>query len=65
MSAPKRWQMSDGEVAQVHTPFTTRAKELMELYNRPAAPLALGSSRFCSSLCSSASCSCPRATPSH
>jgi len=33
MSSPKRWQMSDGEVAQVHTPFTTRAKELMELYN--------------------------------
>ena len=33
MSAPKRWQMSDGEVCQVHTPFSTRAKELMELYN--------------------------------
>jgi len=33
MASPKRWQMSDGEVAQVHTPFTTRAKELMELYN--------------------------------
>ena len=33
MSAPKRWQMSDGEMAQVHTPFTTRSKELMELYN--------------------------------
>mmetsp|Transcript_21180 Transcript_21180/g.44661 ORF Transcript_21180/g.44661 Transcript_21180/m.44661 type:complete len:136 (+) Transcript_21180:1-408(+) len=33
MSAPKKWQMSDGEVAQVHTPFTTRAKELAELYN--------------------------------
>jgi len=33
MSSPKRWLMSDGEVAQVHTPFTTRAKELMELYN--------------------------------
>merc|ERR1712196_721546 len=30
MSAPKRWQMSDGEVCQVHTPFTTRAKELMD-----------------------------------
>ena len=32
MSAPKQWQMSDGDVAEVHTPFTTRAKELMELY---------------------------------
>jgi len=39
MSAPKRWQMSDGEVAQVHTPFTTRAKELMELYNGLRLPL--------------------------
>lgn len=39
MSAPKRWQMSDGDVAQVHTPFTTRAKELMELYNGLRLPL--------------------------
>ena len=39
MSSPKRWQMSDGEVAQVHTPFTTRAKELMELYNGLMLPL--------------------------
>lgn len=39
MSSPKRWQMSDGEVAQVHTPFTTRAKELMELYNGLRLPL--------------------------
>ena len=39
MSAPKRWQMSDGEVAQVHTPFTTRAKELMELYNGLRLPM--------------------------
>jgi hypothetical protein len=39
MSAPKRWQMSDGEVTQVHTPFTTRAKELMELYNGLRLPL--------------------------
>ena len=27
------WQMSDGDVAEVHTPFTTRAKELRELFN--------------------------------
>merc|ERR1740133_363494 len=39
MSSPKRWQMSDGEVAQVHTPFTTRSKELMELYNGLMLPL--------------------------
>ena len=31
--------MSDGDVAQVHTPFTTRAKELMELYNGLRLPL--------------------------
>jgi len=38
MSAPKRWQMSDGEVAEVHTPFTTRAKELLELHRGLTLP---------------------------
>ena len=33
MSAPKKWQMSDGAIAEVHTPFTIRSRELMELYN--------------------------------
>lgn len=33
MSEPKLWQMSDGDVTEVHTPFTVRAKELRELYN--------------------------------
>merc|ERR1719182_1358410 len=33
MSRPKVWAQSDGETTTVHTPFTTRAKELMELYN--------------------------------
>ena len=33
MSAPKQWRMSDGGVAQVHTPFTARAKELADLYS--------------------------------
>lgn len=32
LAAPKKWQMADGEVATVHTPFTTRAKELLDLY---------------------------------
>merc|ERR1719262_1937104 len=31
--------MSDGEVAEVHTPFTTRAKELLELYRGLNLPL--------------------------
>ena len=33
MAKPQQWEMSDGEVAKVHTPFSTRAKELMDLYN--------------------------------
>ena len=32
MAAPKKWQMSDGDTLEVHTPFTTRAKELLELH---------------------------------
>ena len=32
MSAPKEWQMRDGDLTLVHTPFTTRAKELRDLY---------------------------------
>jgi hypothetical protein len=33
MARPKQWQMSDGEVKEVHTPFTIRAKELTDLYH--------------------------------
>lgn len=33
MSDPKNWERSDGRMTEVHTPFTTRAKELMDLYN--------------------------------
>ena len=32
MAAPKKWEMSDGEIASVHTPFTCRASELRDLY---------------------------------
>eukprot|EP00698_Gefionella_okellyi_P004394 TRINITY_DN14057_c0_g1_i1.p1 TRINITY_DN14057_c0_g1~~TRINITY_DN14057_c0_g1_i1.p1 ORF type:complete len:396 (+),score=79.15 TRINITY_DN14057_c0_g1_i1:35-1189(+) len=32
MAAPKKWEMSDGVVADVHTPYTTRSRELLELY---------------------------------
>lgn len=28
MSAPKKWEMGDGEIAEITTPWTTRAKEL-------------------------------------
>lgn len=33
MSDPKHWKRSDNRFTEVHTPFTTRAKELMDLYN--------------------------------
>ena len=33
MSDAKKWERSDGRYTEVHTPFTTRAKELMDIYN--------------------------------
>ncbi|RLN53028.1 hypothetical protein BBP00_00009442 [Phytophthora kernoviae] len=39
MARPKQWQMSDGDVKEVHTPFTVRAKELMDLYHGLRTPL--------------------------
>lgn len=33
MSDPKLWLRSDGRYTEVHTPYSTRAKELMDLYN--------------------------------
>ena len=33
MSDPKKWLRIDGRYTEVHTPFTTRAKELMDTYN--------------------------------
>merc|ERR1712194_701084 len=39
MSNPKVWAQSDGETTTVHTPFTTRAKELMDLYSGLRLPL--------------------------
>ncbi|CAM9276068.1 unnamed protein product [Hapterophycus canaliculatus] len=39
MSAPKRWEMGDGEVSEIHTPWTNRARELQELYEALEAPL--------------------------
>jgi hypothetical protein len=32
MSRPKTFELRDGRKVEVHTPFTTRAKELMQLY---------------------------------
>lgn len=43
MAAPKKWEMADGEVASIQTPFTTRAKELAELYRGMGLPVNTGS----------------------
>jgi len=39
MAAPKTWEIADGTTVEVHTPFTTRSKELMQLYNGLRLPL--------------------------
>lgn len=39
MANPKVWAQTDGEATTVHTPFTTRAKELMDLYSGLRLPL--------------------------
>ncbi|GMF66302.1 unnamed protein product [Phytophthora lilii] len=40
MARPKQWQMSDSGIKEVHTPFTARAKELMDLYHGLRTPLS-------------------------
>lgn len=39
MSKPKKFELKNGGKVEVHTPFTTRAKELMQLYNGLNLPL--------------------------
>ena len=39
MSVPTRWEMADGSIVEVRTPFTTCAWELMQLYNGLQLPL--------------------------
>jgi len=39
MAKPRLWQLSSGEVAQVQTPETNRAKELLALYRELIAPV--------------------------
>ena len=36
MSKPKKFALRNGGKVDVHTPFTTRAKELQQLYNGEA-----------------------------
>jgi len=33
MASPKEWTSSEGDIIEVETPFTVRAKELVQLYN--------------------------------
>merc|ERR1719416_120168 len=47
MANPKVWgPQLDGETTTVHTPFTTRAKELMDLYSGLRLPLLTVDERF-------------------
>ena len=46
MSDPKLWKRSDGRFTEVHTPFSTRAKELMDLYNGLRLPFLSVDERF-------------------
>ena len=39
MSQPHRWQLANGSVAQVQTPATLRAKELLDLYRALSTPV--------------------------
>lgn len=39
MSEPKQWDLSDGKKVLVHTPLTTRAKQLSQLYIAASTPL--------------------------
>lgn len=39
MSEPKQWDLSNGKKVLVHTPLTTRAKQLSQLYIAASTPL--------------------------
>ncbi|CAM9473998.1 unnamed protein product, partial [Ectocarpus fasciculatus] len=39
MSASKQWEMGDGEVSEIHTPWTNRARDLQDMYEALEAPL--------------------------
>lgn len=39
MAKPKQYELKNGNKVEVHTPFTTRAKELMQLYNGLNLPM--------------------------
>ena len=39
LSKPKTWDLTNGKTVSVHTPLTTRARELMHLYQGVNLPL--------------------------
>ena len=39
MSQPQTWNLSNGAKVLVHTPFTTRAKQMMQVYYAASLPL--------------------------
>ena len=38
MASPKEWSIRDGDKVEVDTPFTNRARELVELYSGLCEP---------------------------
>lgn len=46
MAQPKRWEVGNGEIQEVHTPFTTRAAELRDLYVGLTSPTPADDSRL-------------------
>lgn len=44
MSKPHRWQLSTGDVAQVHTPQTKQARDFLDIYEALATPVTGGTS---------------------
>jgi hypothetical protein len=56
MSTPKLWETSTGAVTAVHTPFTTRAKELADLYS--GEPSRARAARNAPSFLCNAACLC-------
>lgn len=51
MSKPKKMELKNGGKVEVHTPFTTRSKELQQLYNGKSTNHAAQYQHACRPLC--------------
>lgn len=58
MTQPKLWKMSDGDVTEVHTPFTTRAIELKQMYRNLVNTNISGEYSLCNYIFGSISGTC-------